>query len=116
MDAETFSRITKTAQSIVEMLVERHYTELERLSGGVRLSAQAIELAVSQYGRTLCRVPAERWPDLDVVEVTGAVPARFSVRVDLWTSEEGRSDLSLELTLIDDGETLAVEIDDLHVL
>ncbi|HCN30298.1 MAG TPA: hypothetical protein DIT64_16465 [Verrucomicrobiales bacterium] len=98
------------------MLVERNYTELEQLSGGVRLSAQAIERAVSQYGRTLCRLPAERWRYLDVVEITGVVPARFSVRVDLWTVEEGRSDLSLELTLIDYGKHLAVEIDDLHVL
>ena len=116
MDTETFSRITKTAQSVVEKLVERDYIGLERLSGGVRLSAQALEFAVGQYGRTICRVPVERWPDLDVVEITGAVPARFSARVDLWTLEEGRSDLSLELTLIDQADTLAVEIDDLHVL
>lgn len=116
MNAETFSRITKTVQSVVGKLVARDYIGLERLSSGVRLSAQALELTVSQYGRTLCPLPSERWPDLDIVEVSGTEPARFSVRVDLWTLEEGRSDLSLELTLIDRGEALAVEIDDLHVL
>jgi len=98
------------------MLVERDYTGLERLCGGVRLTADAIALAVEDCGRTLCQLPDDRWPDLDVVEVTGAIPARFSVRVDLWTVEEGRSDLSLELTLIDQDEALGVEIDDLHVL
>ncbi len=55
---------------------------------------------------------------LDVVEVKGAVPRRWGVRVDLWTAEEGRSDLTLELTLVegDGGGEPAVEIDDLHVL
>jgi len=54
---------------------------------------------------------------LDVIEIDGSDPMAWSVRVDLWTREEGRSDLSLECTLIDGvGDLLAVEIDNLHVL
>ena len=36
--------------------------------------------------------------------------------MDLWTAEEGRSDLTLELTLTDSrGEIYQIEIDDIHV-
>lgn len=34
----------------------------------------------------------------------------------LWTREEGRSDLTLSVTAIKQGETYTVEVDDLHVL
>jgi hypothetical protein len=49
--------------------------------------------------------------------VTNATEPTWSVRFDLWTVEEGRSDLSIEMTLIDRGDRdLAVEIDNVHVL
>ena len=39
------------------------------------------------------------------------------VRFDLWTVEEGRSDLSLEFTLVDGyNERMDFELDNLHVL
>jgi len=116
MDAEAVKRITASAQRVVGMLIDRDYAGLGQMCRDVRLSAQALELAVRDYGRTLCPLPEESWSNLDVVEVTGATPPRFAVRVDVWTVEEGRSDLSLELTLIDEGEALSVEIDDLHIL
>lgn len=34
----------------------------------------------------------------------------------LWTIEEGRSDLSLELTLVENDKTISIELDDIHVL
>ena len=44
-------------------------------------------------------------------------PAAFSVVVDLWTAEEGRSDLTLELELVDRFEgAYDVMIQNLHVL
>ena len=46
----------------------------------------------------------------------GVKPPRWSVRMDLWTAEEGRSDLSLELTIIESGRGYTVELDDIHVL
>jgi hypothetical protein len=34
----------------------------------------------------------------------------------LWTREEGRSDLSIAITVIADGEGFRIELDDIHVL
>ncbi|WP_422652961.1 DUF7668 domain-containing protein [Archangium sp.] len=49
------------------------------------------------------------WHHNSTVHVTGASPP-------LWTREEGRSDLTLSVTAIKQGETYTVEVDDLHVL
>jgi len=55
--------------------------------------------------------------NLDVIEVEGARPRQWSVNVDLWTVEEGRSDLTLEITLREnEKEIYDVEIEGIHVL
>jgi hypothetical protein len=44
-------------------------------------------------------------------------PKCWSVNLPLWTKEEGRSDLTLQMHFTEsDGALYAVEIDDLHVL
>lgn len=110
-------RIKATVAHILTLLVARNYTAIEKFTNRTRLSEDQLRQAVSGYGRTLVMLPAWAFDQLDVIEVTGANPMTWSVRVDLWTVEEGRSDLSLECTLIDrPGEFLVAEIDNLHVL
>jgi hypothetical protein len=110
----TFKRAVKR---IVEMLVAGDYRGLERVSRGVRLTAAHFEEGVREYGRTLVMPPDPVFERLDVVEVKNVTPRRWGVRVDLWTVEEGRSDLTLEVTLVEQyGEEPLVEVDDLHVL
>ncbi len=54
---------------------------------------------------------------VDVVPVSGSDPQRWSVVIPLWTREEGRSDLSLEIIVEDSpAQRYPVEVDDLHVL
>jgi hypothetical protein len=53
---------------------------------------------------------------MEVAAVREVKPPRWSIIMPLWTAEEGRSDLSLELTLVENGETTNVELDDIHVL
>ena len=79
----------------------------------------AVEMAegVSAYGGRLILPPADAFDNLDVVEVEGTQPREWSVNVGLWTAEEGRSDLTLELTLREgEEEIFDVEIDNVHVL
>jgi len=63
-------------------------------------------------------MPPESWfQNIDVIEIEGRAPRQWSVRFDLWTAEEGRSDLTLELTLTENNKELyGVEIDNIHVL
>lgn len=110
-------RVIWTTRKITEWLVRCDYDAIERYSAGVRLNAVEIADAIREYGRKLTMPTSDEFENLDVIEVENSFPMRWSVRCYLWTEEEGRSDLSIELTLIDnDRNDLAAEIDNLHVL
>ena len=109
-------KIQKTARRLVTMLAAHDFAGLESWSKGVRLTQSEMEAAIREYGRTLVVPPDRTIPELDVVKVTKADPERWSVDIPLWTTEEGRSDLTLEVTMIGSGrELMDVEIDDIHV-
>jgi hypothetical protein len=110
-------RIEATIRQLVSWLVAGDFSAIERYTRGLRLSSQLLQEAVSTYGHKLVMPPASAFDGIDTIQVTGATPKRWSVRFDLWTEDEGRSDLSLECTLIDgDKELLEAEVDNLHVL
>lgn len=112
IDAE---RLQQTVLHLVSLLVDQQYSELEKLSDGKRLSAAEIQHAVTCYGRTLTMPPVDV-DEADVIEVIGSNPTRWSVIVRLYTQEEGLSDLSLDVSLIEsDGLVYRAEIEDLHV-
>lgn len=109
-------QVRQPVREIVELLVAGKYAEVERITKRVRLSAEEMAKAISDYGRQLVIPPEEAFGLLDVVEVRNMQPPRWSVTMPLWTREEGRSDLSLELTLIHGQNAFDVELDDIHVL
>lgn len=83
----------------------------------MRLSAAEIEQAVRAYKFTLVVWPVERDCPIDIVEIDGTSPRAWSVQASAYTLEEGRSDLTLEMTLIEkESGQFRVELDNLHVL
>lgn len=73
--------------------------------------------AVADYGREIVPAPPGGYDQLNIVEVSGRNPREWHVYVPIYTKEEGRSDLTLELTVIDsDSDLYTVQIDSLHVL
>jgi hypothetical protein len=80
------------------------------------MSAQEIRTAIAEYGRTLILPPESAYELLDIIRVNNVGPEQYSVRMPLWTVEEGRSDLTLELTVRIMGDNLEVSLDDIHVL
>jgi hypothetical protein len=110
-------RFVALVRQLIAWLVAGDYDAAAHCSHGVRLSADQMRQAVLAYGRTLTMPPAAAFDEIDAIEVKSARSPTWSVRFDLWTVEEGRSDLSLECTLIDHGVgKIDVEIDNLHVL
>lgn len=110
-------KLRRTVIHIVKLLVERKYDDLASLSEGKRLTAMNLRRAIDDYGRHLVMPPMASFEQLNVIKIQDSVPAQWYVGVDLWTTEEGRSDLALELTLTDSpGDLCLVELDDLHVL
>lgn len=109
-------RLKQPIRQVIEHLVAGKYAELETLTKGQRLTAQEMAKTVSDYGRTLVLPPDDAFRLMDVVEVQNAQPPQWSITMPLWTHEEGRSDLSIGVTLIADVEDFRIELDDIHVL
>jgi hypothetical protein len=86
--------------TLVDLLIEGEYDGAADLTASDRLPSAEIRVAIEEYGRTLIRIPAGGWALLDVISITNpASDASWSVRLPLWTAEEGRSDLEVQATL-----------------
>ena len=102
-------------RSVVNRLVSGEYADAVQDCPASRLTADDLLEAVQDYGRTLIEPPPDAYRDLDVVAVRDSSHPTWSVRAPLWSREEGRSDLTLELTISRDGGRWEVEIDDLRL-
>ncbi|WEX87116.1 hypothetical protein PZN02_003472 [Sinorhizobium garamanticum] len=109
-------RVVALLRQVVAWLVARDFVAVEARSRGVRLSAEQMRQAIEEYGRTPVMPPDDAFLDIDAIALTNSDARVWSVRFDLWTHEEGRSDLSLECTIVIDNGTLDIEVDNIHVL
>ena len=105
-------------KQVVEWLVVGDFKAVAAETNSTRLSAEQMERAIRTYGRTLTSPPSSSFENLDVVRVMAVSEPTWSVRFNLWTLEEGRSDLSLECTMSirPKAECAAIQIDGIHVL
>jgi hypothetical protein len=113
MPADT--KFMNPIRALVEVLVEGHFDQLERDGRSGRLSSHELKKALKAYGRTIVTLPDEACDFVDVYPIKGE-KATWAVDVPLWTAEEGRSDLTLSLTISESQNGVRLEIDDLHVL
>src|SRR5258706_2479284 len=116
-NATAMDALESAVKEVLDLLASDQYEAVEKLTHRRRLNADQIESAISSYGRRAV-APGDGWWGL--VEVTpidvGDAPA-FHVAAPLWTQEEGRSDLTIEMRLIESGSGLYdVEILNIHVL
>jgi hypothetical protein len=93
------SAIETAVRIIVDLLVRGEYERAERVTRGRRLSATDLSDAVAEYGRTLIPPQEGWWEEVTVTPMEIGEAAAFHVAAPLWTREEGRSDLSLEMHL-----------------
>lgn len=103
---------------IVDLLVREEFGAVEAVTRGQCLSAAELALAVNCYGRTLAK-PKDNWWSSVVVTALSETRSAFHVAAPLWTVEEGRSDLTLELQLKESDSVpgvFDVQVLDLHVL
>ena len=109
-------KLAGPVQKVLTLLIAGKYKDIEALTHGVRLNSKAIGQAVADYGKKIIMPPADGFQLMNVVEVKNAQPRRWSIAMPLWTNEEGRSDLTLELTVVEETDGFTIELDDLHVL
>lgn len=70
---------------------------------------------IEDYPAHLVDLPDEAWAYSEHGPWVNA-PGSWWVIVDLWTAEEGRSDLSMEATVWDDGISTSAKVDNVHVM
>jgi hypothetical protein len=111
------AKAKRTTEAVLQCVVAQDFDALLRLAPRSRVTAEEIRMAIADYGRRPV-MPAEPIEELlDSVEIRGSHPKSWSVTLPLWTEEEGRSDLTLEMHFTDsESEAYEVEIDDLQVL
>lgn len=110
-------KILEVTEGIVSRLVAQQYVELEKETRSQRLTADEMRAAILEYGAALAMPPQEASLDLSVVQVSASSRPEWSVSCPLWDVDGNRTDLTLELTLYDDGgPRLSTEIDGIHVL
>jgi hypothetical protein len=104
-----------TAWEIVDQFARGDYDSIIQRCIKSRLTSNDLHKVISDYGGRLMSAPKGAYQKLDAVQVKDAAIPTWSVRVPLWT-EDGRSDLTLELTIALGAGNPTVELDDLHVL
>lgn len=101
-----------TVRHVVGLLAAGDYGSLARPPVDNRLSADDLRQSVEDYGRTIVAEPFSASEPGPLDDGSG-----WWADVDLHTAEEGPSDLTLSLALIDaSGPLYDVRLDDLHVL
>jgi len=109
----------------VDRLVAGDYEGLKR--DGIDPFPEAdLGLWIREYGRapgsdepgraTLVPLPDEAWESAEAICVAPGPPRVWAFVVDLWTAEEGRSDLSMEGEVTETPNGLAVVVSDIHVM
>ena len=108
--------LRSATREIVDRLAEGNYESAIKQCAKSRLTSDDLQTVIFDYGRTVISPPRDAYTMLDVVEVKGTAVPTWSVSAPLWTVEEGRSDLTLELTISLQADVPNIELDDLHVL
>jgi hypothetical protein len=111
------TKAARTVERVMRLLAKKDYESLLRFAPLSDVTADELKIAVEEYPAELMFPPVAIESLMDVVEVRDSHPRSWYVGVDLWTKEEGRSDLTLEMHLREaPGDFYSVEIDGLHVL
>ena len=85
----------------VGLLVGEQYGTLARLSVDRGVRPEDLASAVHRYGATLVRPPEPAYDDLDPVACERAGKRAYAIDFSLWSKEEGRSELSLVLDVVE---------------
>ena len=126
VSASPIPRTLRPALSaVVDRLVAGDYKGLKR-DGIDRHEDRDLGPWIREYGRalgtdepgraTLVPLPEDAWESAEVVLEDPGPPRVWGVVIDLWTAEEGRSDLSMEAEVTETSNGPAVVVSDIHVM
>src|SRR5688572_25062299 len=96
------SSLTESAMDAMRLLVDDlvagAYAKVANDGRIGRLTVPELQRAIAEYGRTLVPLPDQAFDLADVYPIDRS-PGEWAIDLPLWTKEEGRSDLTLSLTV-----------------
>ena len=102
----------EAVQNLIVAISGGEFVKALAMTDKSRCSAGDLSRVIRKYGRSLIAPPFAPW---DIVDLAGSCPRGWSLRVPLWSEEEGRSDLEVRLTIRMPDEVLRIELDDVLV-
>lgn len=109
-------KFRRPLKDLVDELIKGNFAKLEADGRAGRLSAEDLKSVLTDYNRTFIPLPESEFDTMEMFPRVKSDGHTWGVDLDLFTEEEGRSDLTLQLTVRDAGEVIVTEIDDLHAL
>ncbi|MBL0214940.1 MAG: hypothetical protein IPQ07_13775 [Myxococcales bacterium] len=108
-------QLLQLIEALISDLAAGRYAKIVSEGHAGQLLEDEIRSAVLAYGCQLTELPAE---DKRLIHIypLDSNPKDLRLEVELWTEEEGRSDLTLSLTATWSPSGYRIAIDDLHVL
>lgn len=109
------SQIRSIVIDLLVLLADGDYESIMERYPTSRLAGADLRTAICEYGRKVIAPPAD-YGHIEMGEVEATAVPTWWVVAALWTEEEGRSDLSLELTIVFGPSGPTIQLDNLHVL
>lgn len=108
-------QVRSVVTDLLVLLSDRDYESFMERCGYSLVDDDDLRSAVATYGRTIAPPPAD-YTFLRACELRARAIPTWHVEVDLWTEEDGRSDLTLEMTIEFEPTGPVVGINNLHAL
>jgi hypothetical protein len=100
---------------LLVLLADGDYESVMERCGYSLLDDHDLQAAVAEYGHKIVPPPAD-YAFLRACELKARAVPTWHVEADLWTEEEGRSDLTLEMMIEFEPSGPVIGINNLHAL
>jgi hypothetical protein len=100
---------------LLVLLADGDYESIMERCGYSLMDDYDLQTAVADYGRKVVAPPAD-YAFMRACELRARAVPTWHVEADLWTEEEGRSDLTLEMTIEFERTGPVIGINNLHAL
>ncbi|MEZ5833159.1 MAG: hypothetical protein R3D05_18455 [Dongiaceae bacterium] len=100
---------------LLVLLADGDYESVMERCRDSRLTSDDLRTAIRKYGRKVIAPPAD-YANLRMYKLKARAVPTWSVDADVWTEEEGPSDLTLQLTIAFSPSGPDIEIDDIRVM
>lgn len=109
------SQVRAIVADLLVLLADGDYESIMERCGYSLLNGDDLRAAIADYGRKIVAPPAD-YRFLRACELKARAVPTWHVEADLWAEEEGRSDLTLEMTIEFEASGPVIGINNLHVL